>query len=491
MQERRLGSYELIRRLGEGGMAQVYLARDARLGREVAVKVLDSHLAERPGFRERFLREAQLAAALDHPNIVPLYDYGEIGALYLVMPYLSGGSLQEVLKRGPLPVGEVAKYGAQIADALEYAHKRNVVHRDVKPANMLLHADGRVLLADFGLAKILDRNERPATSRGRPDAGTPEYMAPEQIEGRTEARSDIYGLGVVLYLLLTGQLPFTGATSAAVMEGHLYRLPEPPRRRNPKVTPAMEAVVLRALAKHPADRYQTGGELGAALMSALVAGDAEPLPFASGPSVPPFSPPLGLSDIPPRSIGPISVAPFAAGPSAYPAGPEEPPAELGGYATGPSAPYLGPGASGLTGRPAGSRMTARVLPQLDLPGMSQRSPYPSQTSSVGRRSFSSSMHGSAGPARPAGMMPSPPPALPPAQMTPPAFTMPPVSMAQVPAMTVAPGAPGGDPLVGSMAVEPHGHSLRFKLVLAVLILLLLALIGVFVFWAQASQILVH
>jgi serine/threonine protein kinase len=486
MQERRLGSYELIRRLGEGGMAQVYLARDTRLGREVAVKVLDNHLAERPGFRERFLREAQVAAALDHPNIVPLYDYGETGALYLVMPYLSGGSMQDVLKRGPLPVGEVAKYGAQNADALEYAHKRNVVHRDVKPANMLLHADGRVLLADFGLAKILDGTERPASSRGRPDAGTPEYMAPEQIEGRTEARSDIYGLGVVLYLLLTGYLPFTGTTSAGVMEGHLYRLPEPPRRRNPRVTPAMEAVVLRALAKHPADRYQTGGELGAALMSALVAGDAEPLPFVSGPSAPPFSPPLGFSDVPQRSAGPTSVAPFGAGPSAYPVGP-------GGYPTGPSAPYSGLGTGGMTGGPTGGRMTARVLPKLEMPGMSQQTPRPSQTSSVGRMSFSSSVHGSQGPT---GMVPSFPPGLPPvppAQMAPPAFEVPPISIAQAQAMSVVPGAQAGDArmrtTMGGLAPggEHSGHSGRFRLVLVVLILLLLALIGVFIFWAQTSQ----
>ncbi|HLZ23207.1 MAG TPA: serine/threonine-protein kinase, partial [Ktedonobacterales bacterium] len=227
MQEWRLGSYELVRRLGEGGMAQVYLARDVRLGREVAVKVLDVRLAERPGFRERFLREARVAAALDHPNIVPLYDFGDTEhLLYLVMPYVSGGNLQDVLRRAPLSSGEVVTYGSQMTDALDYAHKRGVVHRDVKPANMLLHADGRLMLTDFGLAKILGPNSRPAVPRGHPDAGTPEYMAPEQIEGRTDERSDIYALGVVLYLLLTGHLPFTGSTSAAVMEGHLYRLPE-------------------------------------------------------------------------------------------------------------------------------------------------------------------------------------------------------------------------------------------------------------------------
>ncbi len=296
MREWQLGAYQLIRKLGEGGMAQVYLARDVRLGREVAVKVLDRRLAERSGFRERFLREARLAAALDHPNIVPLFDFGEGDALYLVMPYVSGGSMQDMLHRTPFEASQVVTYATQILDALAYAHQRNVVHRDVKPANMLIHADGRLMLSDFGLAKILDGSGIPAAPRNRPDAGTPEYMAPEQIEGRTDARADVYAVGVVLYLLLTGHLPFTGATSNAVMDGHLYALPEPLRQLNRKVTPSMEAVVLRALAKHPDDRYQSAGELGAALMEALVAGDAEPLSFVSGPSEPPRSlPPTALT----------------------------------------------------------------------------------------------------------------------------------------------------------------------------------------------------
>ena len=298
MREWKLGAYQLERRLGEGGMAQVYLARDVRLGREVAVKVLDRRLADRSGFRERFLREARVAAALDHPHIVPLYDFGEEnGALYLVMPYVSGGSLQDQLSRTPLPVSEVVTYGSQMTDALAYAHQRHLVHRDVKPANILIHSDGRLMLSDFGLAKILDSGIQPAVARNHPDAGTPEYMAPEQIEGRTEARSDLYGLGVVLYLLMTGRLPFGGSSSNAVMEAHLYRLPESPRQLNPEVTPALDMVVMQALAKRPEDRFTTASEMGAALMAALVAGDTSPLPF-TGPisplpyaSLPAFSPP--------------------------------------------------------------------------------------------------------------------------------------------------------------------------------------------------------
>ena len=305
MQAWRLGSYELLRRLGEGGMAQVYLARDIRLGREVAVKVLDQRLAERPGFRERFEREARVAASLDHPNIVQLYDFGDSERqLYLVMPYVSGGSLQDMLRRAPFAGGEVATFGSQMADALDYAHQRGVIHRDVKPANMLVHADGRLLLSDFGLAKILSSAQPQAAPRRHPDAGTPEYMAPEQIEGRSDERTDIYALGVVLYLLLTSHLPFTGGTSAAVMEGHLYQLPEEPRRFNRAISPAMQAVVLRALAKHPDDRFQRAGDLGAALLGALVAGDAAPLSFAFGGSQPSQSlPPIGVSGA--HSLPPI------------------------------------------------------------------------------------------------------------------------------------------------------------------------------------------
>ncbi|HEU5441643.1 MAG TPA: protein kinase [Ktedonobacterales bacterium] len=363
MQAWRLGSYEIVRPLGEGGMAQVYLARDVRLGREVAIKVLDTTLAVRPGFKERFLREAQVAAALDHPNIVPLYDFGETeGHLYLVMPYVSGGSLQDLLRKVPLPAGDVVTYIAQMADALAYAHERGVVHRDVKPANMLLHADGRLMLSDFGLAKILTPESRARGPRHHPDAGTPEYMAPEQIEGKSDERSDIYGLGVVLYLLLTGHLPFTGATSSAVMGGHLYRLPDEPRRLNPAITPAMQTVVLQALAKHPDDRYQTANDLAAALLSALVAGDAEPLPFILNTPTP-TSMPSGHGTAPPR-ISPPSLGPVRTPPAgAYPA-----PRSL----DVPAAPH--PPLAG-----------AEILPRLDQPTFTPPRP-PSESSASSQHS---------------------------------------------------------------------------------------------------------
>jgi serine/threonine-protein kinase len=258
-------------------MARVYLAHDIRLDRDVAVKVLDERLALRSGFPERFLREAKLAAALDHPHIVPIYDIGEYPVLYLVMPFVSGGSIQQILGRAPLPSAEVASYATQVADALNYAHTRSVIHRDVKPANMLLHADGRVLLSDFGLAKVWVGSTQPSLPQSRPDAGTPEYMAPEQVQGQSDARSDLYGLGVVLYLLLTGRLPFSGPTSEAVMAAHIKQLPLAPRLLNPRLSPAMEAVVLRALAKNPDHRFQTAAEMGAEILAAVAAGEVDPL----------------------------------------------------------------------------------------------------------------------------------------------------------------------------------------------------------------------
>jgi eukaryotic-like serine/threonine-protein kinase len=273
LEGQQLGVYMLRRLLGHGGMSQVYLARDMRLNRDVAVKVLDANLARQPGFRERFMHEARLAAALDHPHIVPIYDAGEDPQLYLVMPYMSGGSVQQMLGRTPLPAAEVVSYATQVADALGHAHRTGVIHRDVKPANMLIHADGRILLSDFGLAKVWV-GVPPRPPRHRPDAGTPEYMAPEQVRGQSGTRSDIYALGIVLYLLLTGRLPFTGANEEAVMAAQVSQPPVPLRAVNAQVTPAMEAVVLRAMAKHPDDRFQTVAQLSEALLAALVLSEA-------------------------------------------------------------------------------------------------------------------------------------------------------------------------------------------------------------------------
>jgi serine/threonine-protein kinase len=276
LEGRQLGAYALRHLLGQGGMSRVYLAQDVRLGRDVAVKVLDERLASQAGFRDRFLREARLAAALDHSHIVPIYDVGEYPLLYLVMPFLSGGSIQQLLVRTPLPPDEAVSYVTQVADALGYAHRLGVVHRDVKPANMLLHADGRVLLSDFGLAKTWAGAPYPGhVPAHQPDAGTPEYMAPEQVQGLSDARSDLYALGVVLYLLLTGQLPFTGPHSEAIMAAQVSQSPIAPRALNARLTPALDVVVLCALAKRPEERFQTAGELARALLTAVVSSDMD------------------------------------------------------------------------------------------------------------------------------------------------------------------------------------------------------------------------
>ncbi|HEY7833529.1 MAG TPA: serine/threonine-protein kinase [Ktedonobacterales bacterium] len=272
LEGQQIGPYAVRRLLGHGGMSHVYQAQDVRLGRDVALKVLDERLARQPGFRERFLREARVAAVLDHTHIVPLFDVGEHPVLYLVMPFVAGGSIQHMLPRVPLAASEVANYGCQVADALGYAHRMGVIHRDVKPANILIHADGRAMLSDFGLAKIWDG--APRAPRRRPDAGTPEYMAPEQVRGQSDTRTDLYALGVVLYLLLTGRLPFTGATGEAVMAAQVGQRPISPRSLNMQLSPAMEAVVLRALAKQPEERFQTAADLSAALLAALVIGEA-------------------------------------------------------------------------------------------------------------------------------------------------------------------------------------------------------------------------
>ena len=424
MREWKLGSYQLVRRLGEGGMAQVYLARDVRLGREVSVKVLDRRLADRAGFRERFLREARVAAALDHPNIVPLFDFGEENSiLYLVMPYISGGSLQDQLSRVPLSMAEVVTYGSQLADALAYAHKRHLVHRDVKPANILIHADGRLMLSDFGLAKILDSGFQPAAARNRPDAGTPEYMAPEQIEGRTEARSDLYGLGVVLYLFMTGRLPFTGSSSSTVMEAHLYRLPESPRRINPEVSPALELVVLQALAKRPEDRFATATEMGAALMAALVAGETSPLPFANPisplpyTSLPPMAPPISQAQAPlpvmsPAPLPTISPPPRVSGSGAV-AEPDAQAAYGPGFGQG-YGPVSGRGHSGATAGPAprpdaafsnlASSAEPDALATMPYVGAPRLSPAPGPSGAPGHRAFlsgnSEAPRGASGPQSP-------------------------------------------------------------------------------------------
>ena len=275
------GRYRLGSLLGVGGMAAVYLASDRVLERQVAVKVLSPLYAQDPGFVERFRREARTAARLSHPNVVAVFDSGsDAGQHYLVMEYVPGESLAELLAReGRLAPGRAAELAVQVCAALAAAHAQGLVHRDVKPANVLVDREGRVKVTDFGIAKATAASTLTATGMV---LGTAAYLSPEQARGGpVDARSDLYGLGCVLYELLCGSPPFgSGADrpQVALATRHLSELPEPPSRRNPQVGPGLDAVVLTALAKDPAQRYQRATDLQAAL-GRVLAGQ----PAAAGP----------------------------------------------------------------------------------------------------------------------------------------------------------------------------------------------------------------
>lgn len=256
-----LGHYQIKRQAGSGGMATVFLAEDIHLGREVALKVFWPRAGETQDFLRRFAREARVLAQLDHPNILPVYDYGEQGELaYLVTPYMSGGTLKDVLReRKALPPSEAIQLVSQALPALQYAHDRNLIHRDIKPGNLLFKGDGSLVLADFGLVKVVEGEGGPPvqtiSETGQRIAGTPEYMAPEQIQGRAVAASDIYSLGIVLYEMVTGQRPFTGDTLLSILMKHANETPRPPRELNPYVSPQLQAVIQKALEKDPQRRF--------------------------------------------------------------------------------------------------------------------------------------------------------------------------------------------------------------------------------------------
>lgn len=265
-----LGSCAVERLLGQGGMARVYLARQPQLDRYVALKVLPPYYAADTAFVERFQQEARAMARLSHPHIVTVHDAGEDqGKLYIVMEYLSGGSLDEWMRQ-PLPLSEVARVIRQVADALAYAHARNIVHRDVKPVNILLDSDRRAVLSDFGIAKMLESSGILTHSGAA--VGTPEYMSPEQCQGiYIDTRADIYALGVVLYELLTGRTPFEAENFTAIAHAHIYEPVPPPSRFNPRISPAVQSVILKALEKEPAERFQDAREMALAFDEALAA----------------------------------------------------------------------------------------------------------------------------------------------------------------------------------------------------------------------------
>ena len=261
-----LGRYELRRRLAQGGMAEVYLAFDRRVRRQVAIKVL---YGRNESFIRRFEREALAVGALSHDHILPLYDFGEQRPwYYLVMPYVEGGTLRDYLHdKQRLALDEAASFVDQIASALQHAHDQKIIHRDVKPSNILLRPDGYAYLVDFGLAKAMMGGE-VLTSVGVM-VGTPEYMAPEQSNGVNDYRSDIYSLGIILYQMLTGRVPFSAESPVAVSLKHIQIEPTPPSQLNSAIPKSVEEVILKALCKDPNDRYQEAQALSAAYWKAL------------------------------------------------------------------------------------------------------------------------------------------------------------------------------------------------------------------------------
>jgi serine/threonine protein kinase len=272
----RLGPYEIASHLGAGGMGEVYKARDTRLERTVAIKILPAAVADDPQRREGFRREARAISSLTHPHICTLYDVGEQnGVDFLVMEHLTGETLWQRLLRGALPIEDVLRIGAQLADGLDAAHRQGLVHRDLKPANVMLTPSGAKIL-DFGLARWhnTDSGETPNVgATGTPTltqigsvVGTVQYMAPEQIEGRpTDARSDVFALGTILFEMTTGRKAFEGASSSSVMAAILSSAPQPMAVLCPITPPALEHVVDRCLAKDPEARWQSARDIAADL----------------------------------------------------------------------------------------------------------------------------------------------------------------------------------------------------------------------------------
>lgn len=287
----RLGAYELVERIGSGGMAEVYRAKQTTaFDREVAVKVIRQGFSEDEMFRERFLREAQAIAKLSHPNILPLIEFGqERDLLYLVMPYAPGGTLRDLIQRvnGPLPLTDAIEIFTQLCDAVQYAHEQGIVHRDLKPQNILIQRGKHLLLADFGIARNANDTKLTMTGAG---VGTVEYMAPEQAMGQSDARSDLYSLGIILYQMITGRVPFSGSTPFEIMMKQASEPLQPARSLNPSLPREVDGILDMALAKDPSKRFQSAAALMRAAQGLLGSPSLPGAPTGADADVPPGLP---------------------------------------------------------------------------------------------------------------------------------------------------------------------------------------------------------
>ncbi len=321
----KIGRYQIIHELGRGGMATVYLARDPSFEREVAIKVLPIEFTHDPQFLARFRREAKVIAALEHPYIVPVYDYGEEGEQpFIVMRYMTGGTLANRIAGRPMPLAEIIAIVQRLAEALDEAHSRNIIHRDLKPANVMFDARGNAFLSDFGIAKLM---EGAATLTGSAVIGTPAYMSPELAVGdkAVDGRSDVYALGIMVYEMLTGRHPYKADTPMRVMLMHI-REPVPRLETAPLGLPARSnAILARALAKKPEGRYATAGAFAQVLSSLVTA-------------------PVRAAASPPASPGPFGDARLAPKPysTTLPPGPAQPPPPPTHPAAGPAKVSAGP-----------------------------------------------------------------------------------------------------------------------------------------------------
>ncbi|MGV9674415.1 Stk1 family PASTA domain-containing Ser/Thr kinase [Nocardia sp. NPDC003482] len=316
--------YELGEIIGFGGMSEVHKARDLRLGRDVAIKVLRADLARDPTFYLRFKREAQNAAALNHPAIVAVYDTGEAevdgGPLpYIVMEYVDGETLRDIVRgKGPLPPRRAMEIIADVCAALDFSHKNGIVHRDMKPANIMINRQGAVKVMDFGIARAIADSSNPMTQTAAV-IGTAQYLSPEQARGeQVDARSDVYSVGCVLYEILTGEPPFTGDSPVAVAYQHVREDPKLPSHVHPGVPRELDSVVLKAMSKNPANRYQTAAEMRADLIRVL-GGQKPQAPMVM--TEEDRTTILGSIDSPPRRYRTVEGADDTA---------EQPPAEPGG-----------------------------------------------------------------------------------------------------------------------------------------------------------------